>query len=165
VIHPSLGGDGTTGYDWLVYLFKAARDAFQKAQLLISEHDLLTGNTTLPALIRIVNVLKNQKVIDGIGIQVQGANLAVLNNATVLAGLNTLGATALPLYFTALETSPAATVEVAVIERLFPLLWHHIAVKGITLWGYIPSLLSAAGEEREALRWLKAYLDSPAGKV
>jgi hypothetical protein len=35
----------------------------------------------------------------------------------------------------------------------------------VILNGYIPSLLSPAGEEREALRWLKAYLDSAAGKV
>jgi endo-1,4-beta-xylanase len=164
-IRPALGGDGTTGYDWLVYLYKAARDAFPKAQLLVTEYDLLTGNATLPTFIRVVNILKNQKVVDGIGVQVQGANLARLVNATVIASLNTLGATGLPVYFTALETAAAEATEVAVIERLFPILWKHTAVKGVILYGYIPSLLSNAGEEREALRWLKAYLDSPAGKV
>jgi endo-1,4-beta-xylanase len=168
--HPSavraaLGGEGTTGYDWIVYLFKAARDAFPKAKLLISEYDLLTGGTTLPALVRIVNVLKNQKVVDGIGVQVEGANLARLNNATVATSLNTLGGTGLPVYFTSLETAASENTEVAVIERLFPILWHHTAVMGITLWGYVPSLLANNGEEREALRWLKAYLDSAAGKV
>jgi endo-1,4-beta-xylanase len=164
-IRPALGGDGTTGYDWLVYLYKAARDAFPKAKLLVSEYDLLTGNSTLPTFIRVVNVLKNQKVIDGIGVQVQAANLGRLNNATVLASLNTLGATGLPVYFTSLETANGEAAEVQVIERLFPLIWHSAAVKGVILNGYIPSLLSPGGEEREALRWLKAYLDSPAGKV
>jgi endo-1,4-beta-xylanase len=164
-VRPALGGDGTTGYDWLVYLYKAARDAFPKAKLLVSEYDLLTGNATLPAFIRIVNVLKNQKVIDGSGVTVQGVNVARLNNATVLASLNTLGATGLPVYFTSFETAAAEATEVAVIERLFPLIWHSAAVKGVILNGYIPSLVTVGGEEREALRWLKAYLDSAAGKV
>nr|BAF57399.1 putative glycosyl hydrolase family10 [uncultured symbiotic protist of Neotermes koshunensis] len=164
-VRPALGGDGTTGYDWLVYLYKAARDAFPKAKLLVSEYDLLTGNATLSAFIRIIDVLKNQKVIDGIGVTVQGGNLARLNNATVVASLNTLGATGLPVYLTSLETAAAEAAEVGVIERLFPLIWHNAGVKGVILNGYIPSLLSLAGEEREALRWLKAYLDSAAGKV
>jgi endo-1,4-beta-xylanase len=170
VHHPSairaaLGGDGTTGYDWILYLFKQAREAFPKSKLILSEYDLLTGGTTLPVFVRIVNVLKNQKVIDAIGVQVEGTNVAKLVNATIVAGLNTLGGTGLPVYCTNIETASSEATEVAIIERIFPILWHHPVVKGITLWGYIPSLLSPGGEEKEALRWLKAYLDSSAGKV
>jgi endo-1,4-beta-xylanase len=164
-IRPALGGDGTTGYDWLLYLYKAAREAFPKAKLLLTEYDLLTGSATLPAFIRLINLLKNQKLIDGIGLNVLGVNLVRLNNATLLASLNSLGATALPLYLTSLETLNAEATELALLEKLFPLIWHHSAVKGILLNGYIGSLLSPAGEEREPLRWLKAYLDSAAGKV
>nr|BAF57402.1 putative glycosyl hydrolase family10 [uncultured symbiotic protist of Neotermes koshunensis]BAF57405.1 putative glycosyl hydrolase family10 [uncultured symbiotic protist of Neotermes koshunensis] len=164
-IRPALGGDGTTGYDWLVYLYKAARDAFPKAKLLVSEYDILTGNATLSAFLRVVNVLKNQKLVDGIGVTVQGGNLARLNNVTVVASLNSLGGTGLPVYLTSLETAAAEATEVGVIERLFPLIWHNAAVKGVILNGYIPTLLTPGGEEREALRWLKAYLDSAAGKV
>jgi endo-1,4-beta-xylanase len=170
VSHPSavraaLGGDGTTGYDWVLFLFKTAREAFPKSKLVLTESDLLTGGTTLPSFVRIVNILKNQKVIDAIGVQVDGTNSARLVNATIVTSLNTLGGTGLPVYFTSLATSSSEAAEVAIIERLFPIFWHHTAVKGITLWGYIPGLLSSNGEEREALRWPKAYLDSAAGTV
>jgi endo-1,4-beta-xylanase len=164
-VRAALGGAGTTGYDWLVYLYKAARDAFPKAKLLLTEYDLLTGNSTLPTFVRAVNVLKNAKLIDGIGVEVQGANLNRINNVTITASLATLGGTGLPVYFTSLETANGEAAEVAVVERLFPLIWHNAAVKGVILNGYIPSLVSRDGEEREALRWLKAYLDSAAGKV
>jgi endo-1,4-beta-xylanase len=170
VHHPSgiraaLGGDGNSGYDWVIYLFKAAREAFPKSKLLLTEYDLISTGTTISTFVRIVNILKNQKLIDAIGVHIESASVARLTNTTISASLTTLGGTALPVYITGIETAASEAAEVAVIERLFPPLWHHAAVKGITIWGYIPALLSAAGEEREALRWLKAYLDSSAGKV
>jgi hypothetical protein len=51
--------------------------------------------------------------------------------------------------------------------NIFPLLWEHPAIKGITLWGFRPGmwrteqgayLIDADGVERPAMLWLRAYL-------
>jgi endo-1,4-beta-xylanase len=150
-IRAALGGDGTTGYDWFVYLYKAARNAFPKLKLLVTEDDLLSNNWTLPTFVRVVNVLKNQKLVDGIGVWVHDVTVTRLVNSTVIANLNTFGATGLPVYVTDLTTSINETTEIGIVERLFPLIWTHTAVKGVFLDRDIRTLLSRAGEELEAL--------------
>jgi hypothetical protein len=52
-------------------------------------------------------------------------------------------------------------------RRIFPVFWEHPAIRGITLWGFRPSLWRNAqgaylvrgdGTERPALRWLQQYV-------
>ena len=52
-------------------------------------------------------------------------------------------------------------------QRVFPVLYEHPGVEGITLWGWRPGtwqtdayLLNQDGSERPALIWLREYLDS-----
>ena len=54
-------------------------------------------------------------------------------------------------------------------QRIFPALYEHPGVMGITLWGWRPGLwrndqgayiINSDGSERPALEWLRTYLDS-----
>ncbi|MEX0719103.1 MAG: T9SS type A sorting domain-containing protein, partial [Balneolaceae bacterium] len=54
-------------------------------------------------------------------------------------------------------------------QRIFPVFWEHTSVEGVTLWGWRPGLwrndqeaflVRNNGEERPALEWLRAYVDS-----
>ena len=52
-------------------------------------------------------------------------------------------------------------------EDVFPVLWNHEAVAGVTLWGYkagemwrpTAELIDWFDEERPALQWLTAYTE------
>jgi GH35 family endo-1,4-beta-xylanase len=61
---------------------------------------------------------------------------------------------------------PAEEQQLALYQRVFPLLWEHEAVAGMTLWGYRAGeiwkrnayLLDWFDEERPAMQWLREYL-------
>jgi hypothetical protein len=53
-------------------------------------------------------------------------------------------------------------------KKVFPVLWKHPAIKGITFWGYIQNqmwqptcyLVNSDGTSRTALTWLMSYIKS-----
>ncbi len=53
-------------------------------------------------------------------------------------------------------------------KEIFPILWSHPAVKGITLWGYeegkmwikYAGLINPNGKDRKAMTWLKEYMNT-----
>ena len=65
-------------------------------------------------------------------------------------------------------------MQLAEYKRVFPLLWEHKAVRGITLWGHRPGMWRTAqgaaltheqGAERPALVWLREYLNKTRPKT
>jgi endo-1,4-beta-xylanase len=113
--------------------------------------------------------LKNQNLIDGIGIQSHQFNVNSLSASTITTNLNTLAASGLPIYVSELDINGNSEADQSSIyQRVFPALWEHNGVKGITLWGYITGqtwkdgtgIADSNGNERQALTWLKSYLSS-----
>ena len=60
----ALGGDGTTGWDWVIKSFELARYYFPKAKLLINEYNILSSGTNVQTYSQIINLLKNRGLID-----------------------------------------------------------------------------------------------------
>lgn len=162
----ALGGAGATGWDWVVWSFERARELFPDSTLLINEYNILCCPGERARYLEIVEVLQERGLIDGIGVQAHG--LERLDPATVQAGLDELAATGLPIYVSELELEASDDqVQLEMYERIFPVLWEHPAVAGVTLWGYRAGqiwkesayLVDWFEEERPALRWLREYLD------
>lgn len=87
--------------------------------------------------------------------------------STIKNNLDKLAATGLPIYISEFEVDISDDNEqLKEYQRRFPVLWEHLGVKGITLWGYIQYriwkvngyLIRADGTERPALQWLRSYL-------
>jgi len=109
--------------------------------------------------------------VDGIGVQLHA--FEDVDDDVISSILDRLVTIGLPIYISELDIN--ISDDVAQLNRfktLFPMLWQHPAVKGITLWGYKEHhiwrekayLLRKDGTERPALAWLKQYLhDHPAG--
>jgi endo-1,4-beta-xylanase len=161
----ALGGDGSTGWDWVIWAFSTARQYCPHSKLLVNEYNILAGGKDLEQFIMIIKILKQRHLIDGIG--VQGHRLENVSNTTIRSSLNRLGSLKLPIYVSELDLNIAN--DAAQQERyksLFPILWQHPAVRGVTLWGYKQNqtwkpdayLLRADGSERPALVWLKEYM-------
>jgi endo-1,4-beta-xylanase len=167
----ALGGDGATGWDWVITAFEIARAKFPNARLHINEYGTENDPVDRARMITIVNLLKARNLIDGIGIQAHAFNLDHMSAAQMTTCLNEYAATGLDLYITELDirgigATQTETAQSTKYQELFPVMWEHASVKGITLWGYITGttwlantgIVNADGSERAAMIWLKSYL-------
>lgn len=132
----AIGGSGSTGWDWVVWSFQKARQYCPNAQLILNDYGILGKRKATGDYIKIINILKAQNLIDGIGVQAHGLEYG--QNSAILSSLNDLAATGLPIYISELELDFADDNEqLSRYQSLFPLLYEHPGVAGVTLWGYI----------------------------
>jgi len=163
----ALGGNGTTGWDWVIWSFEKARQYFPGAKLHLNDYHILNNGTNVQNYIQIINLLKARNLIDGICCQ--GHFLESTSVAIVRTNLNTLAQLGLPIYITEFDLHLADdTQQLNKYKELFPLIWEHTSVKGVTLWGYRQGsiwrtdayLIRSTGTDRPAMTWLKGYLSS-----
>lgn len=174
----ALGGTGTTGYDWVIKSFQMAKQYCPDAKLLLNEYGIINDNNKTNQYLNIINLLKENELIDGIGVQGHRFELENATNATLTANLDKLGATGLPVYISEFdlgninnEGTPDDAKQRELYERIFPILWNHTSVQGITLWGYRQGetwqqtafLKRTNGTERPALQWLKTFIPDTYG--
>lgn len=173
----ALGGSGATGYDWVITAFTWARQyCAPGVKLFLNEYNVLSSTNAMQQYKRLITLLKDRGLIDGIGIQ--GHTFEYYGSgysypiATLKANLDSLGAIGLPIYISEFDISESNDAnQLAKYQVYFPLFWSHPAVKGITLWGYIQNdvwssypytyLLLTNGTERPALQWLRTYVLKP----
>ncbi len=179
----ALGGDGVTGWDWLITAFQLARKyCSDTTKLLLNEYNILHSNSQTNNYINLINLLKARNLIDGIGIQGHyfefrsdlraTSNVYVYDINTIKANLDKLATLGLPIYISEFDIDePVDSDQLAQYKIYFPIFWSHSSVKGITLWGYIQGdvwtahpytyVLLSDGTERPALQWLRTYIASP----
>ena len=178
----ALGGDGATGWDWVITAFQWARQyCAPGVKLILNEYNVLGSATNTTNFLTIINLLKDRNLIDGIGVQghyfefrsaVAEPGGYVYNLADIRGNLNRLTATGLPVYITEFDIDePVDSIQLAQLKIYFPILWTNPGVKGITFWGYIQDdvwsshpdtyLLRADGRERPSVDWLRTYVEIP----
>lgn len=172
VYKEALGGDGITGWDWVIKSFELARKYWSpNTKLLINEYSVINDGSANSNYLQLINLLKERGLVDGIGIQCHnfevngGASVNTLNT-----NLNNLAATGLPIYISEFDINEANdNTQLQKYQSIFPTLYENSAVAGITLWGYIQYeiwqanayLLTDRYVERPAMQWLRNYLLSP----
>jgi len=99
IFKTALGGNGTTGWDWVINAFQLARQYWSpKTKLLINEYSVINDPNANAQYLQIINLLKARGLIDGIGVQAHyfeidgGALPSVLKK-----NLDSLTATGLPV--------------------------------------------------------------------
>jgi hypothetical protein len=131
----AIGGDGVTGWDWVIWSFQKARQYNPNAKLILNDYSILANKRNTTKYIEIINLLKTRGLIDGIGVQAHGLEYARLNSVT--STLNDLAATGLPIYISELDLEFASdTDQLNRYKQLWPILYEHPGVLGVTLWGY-----------------------------
>jgi endo-1,4-beta-xylanase len=165
----ALGGTGVTGYDWILEAFRLARQYFPKAKLMINEYGIENTPNTLNKYMEIINLLKKENLVDQVGFQAHA--FSTRGSAAGLKNfLDVLATTGLPLYATELDIDgPSDKVQLDDYMKIFPVIWNHPSVLGVTLWGWRTGLwrnqekaylILDNGLERPALEWLKSYVSS-----
>ncbi|MCF8358403.1 MAG: endo-1,4-beta-xylanase [Prolixibacteraceae bacterium] len=164
----ALGGTGTTGWDWILEAFKIADTLFSDdVQLMINDYSIMNSTSSTDTYFDIITLLQEENLIDAIGFQAHGFSHTA-SNSTYLRNINKLASTGLPLYVTELDIDGLTDLEqVHNYMNLFPLLWEHPSIMGITLWGYEYGLwrndagaylVDQYGNQRPAFKWLQAYV-------
>src|SRR5688572_8307228 len=99
----ALGGDGATGWDWVITSFQLARQAFPNTKLFINEYGTENDPNARNQYLNIVNLLRTRGLIDGIGVQAHYFNLDSMNASQMTQALNAYGATGLEVYISELD--------------------------------------------------------------
>jgi len=139
----ALGGAGATGWDWVINAFKLARKYLPNAKLLINDYGIINSNTATTQYLQIINLLKDRGLIDGIGVQGHRLELESADTTLLRSNLDRLWATGLPIYISEFDLgnvgnsgTPDDNQQLNLYKKIFPLLWQHRGVEGITIWGY-----------------------------
>jgi len=161
----ALGGDGETGWDWVIRAFELARTRFPVSELILNDYKVSGADNTGADFLALVALLKERNLIDGIG--VEGHFLENVDTATIASELNKLVALGLPVYLSDLDINePDDRIQLEKMSTIFPVFFENKAVKGVSLWGYRENqlwredafLLSSTDTDRPALDWLECYL-------
>ena len=160
----ALGGDGESGYDWIVTAFEMAHERWPDAILIYNDYNTFQWNTD--QFIDLVTRVRDAGApIDAYGCQshdLTGCSLSTFKSS--MARLQ--NALKMPMYITEYDID---TADDAYQEQLFkeqvPVMWEADYCAGVTLWGYIHghtwvanSGLIKNGVERPALTWLRQYM-------
>ena len=162
-----MGGDGTSGWDWIANAFKWARESCPTQVLVLNDYnnDELSGDAKHTS--DIVNAIKKAGApIDAVGCQTHGAaNLA----ATALkTNIDTIvSSTGLPVFITEYDIGLADdNAQKQKYQDHFTMFMSHPNIKGVTIWGYIvgatwqnnTGIMQSGGTMRPAMTWLMDFL-------
>jgi GH35 family endo-1,4-beta-xylanase len=160
----ALGGDGTSGFDWIVKAFIMARERWPKAVLIYNDYNTFQWNTDA-----FIDLLKKIKAagapVDAAGCQSHDLNdMSGANFKTVLEKIH--NQTGLPIVISEYDINlENDQLQLTRYKEQIPVMWEANYVIGITLWGYIYgstwvnySGLIKNGTERPALTWLRQYM-------
>lgn len=169
----ALGGNGASGWEWVLQAFRLARQYFPRTKLVLNDYGIISDGNATNNYVALINLLKAENLVDVIAEQAHAFNTSGASATNLTNNLNSLGATGLPIWITEFDidggtsTSPNDAVQLTEYQRVFPVLWEHPSVIGITTWGYRPGLwrnaqaayiVLADGTERSAMTWLKTYV-------
>jgi endo-1,4-beta-xylanase len=173
----ALGGNGATGWDWVIRAFSLARQYMPNAKLLLNDYGIINDNAATISYLQVINLLKDRGLIDGIGVQGHRFELENVDTTIIKTNLARLAATGLPIYITEFDLgnpgntgTPNDAQQLQLYQRVFPVLWRHPGVKGITLWGYREGqiwqttcyLVRYTGTARPAFVWMAQFVkDNP----
>ncbi len=170
----ALGGLGDTGVDWVIKAFQLARKHCPNAELILNDYGILNNPGNRNEHIALANILKNRGLIDGIGVQGHSFTIENMSAEQMKFSLDQLGATELPVYISELDIDAEGqnpeNTQLTRYKNLFPVMWEHPNVAGITLWGYVKDQMwretaylvhgeEVGADERSALEWIKSYVN------
>ena len=168
----ALGGEGRTGYDWIIKAFQLAHERWPNAILVYNDYNTFQWQKT--EFINLVRTLRDAGApIDAYGCQSHDLTDISLNDFK--NAMNEIqNALKIPMYSTEFDIGTADdSKQERQYKNLIPVLWEADYCAGITLWGYIygstwttdgNSGLIRNGEDRPAMTWLRNYMKSDAAK-
>ena len=169
----ALGGDGKTGYDWIIKAFQMAHERWPDAVLVYNDYNTFQWNTD--QFIDLVRTIRDAGApVDAYGCQ--SHDLTGCSANTLKASMKKLqDALKMPMYVTEYDIGTANdNDQLRDYKAQIPLLWEADYCAGVTLWGWIygktwttdgNSGLIKNKKERPAMEWLREYMQTDAAKT
>ena len=168
----ALGGDGKTGWDWIIKAFELAHELWPDAILVYNDFNTFQWNTD--QFIELVRIIRDAGApIDAYGCQ--SHDLTDCNFETFKSSMDRIQNTLkMPMYSTEYDigTYDDKLQEQRYMEQI-PYMWEADYCAGITLWGYIyghtwttngNSGIIRDGVDRPAMEWLRKYMKTAAAR-
>ena len=168
----ALGGDGKTGYDWIIKAFEMAHERWPDAILIYNDYNTFQWQRS--QFIDLVRTLRDAGApIDAYGCQ--SHDLTDMGETDFKNAMKEIqNALKMPMYSTEYDigTSDDA-LQLQRYKEQIPYMWEADYVAGVTLWGYIygktwttdgNSGIIRDGEDRPAMTWLREYMATDAAK-
>jgi len=168
----ALGGDGLTGYDWIIKAFEMAHQRWPDAILIYNDYNTFQWNTD--DFINLVRTLRDAGApIDAYGCQ--SHELTDCSKSTFQQAMTKIqNALKMPMYITEYDIATENdNYQKQRYQEQLPLMWEADYCAGVTLWGYIygktwtkdgNSGLIRSGQDRPAMTWLKEYMQTDKAK-
>lgn len=168
----ALGGDGKTGYDWIIKAFEMAHERWPDAILIYNDYNTFQWNTD--QFIDLVTTIRDAGApIDAYGCQ--SHDLTDCSESNFKKSMDKLQkALKMPMYSTEYDIGTADdNLQLKRYKEQIPYMWEADYCAGITLWGYIygktwvtdgNSGIIKNGVDRPAMTWLREYMQSDAAK-
>lgn len=168
----ALGGEGRTGYDWIIKAFEMAHERWPDAILIYNDYN--TFQWQRQQFIDLVRTLRDAGApIDAYGCQ--SHDLTDMNVNDFKSAMREIqNALKIPMYSTEYDIgTPDDNLQLQRYKEQIPYMWEADYCAGITLWGYIygrtwttdgNSGIIRNGQDRPAMTWLREYMKSDAAK-
>ena len=168
----ALGGDGVTGYDWIIKAFELAYERWPNAILVYNDYNTFRWQKT--EFIDLVRTLRDAGApIDAYGCQ--SHDLTDMSFSDFKNAMTEIqNALKMPMYSTEYDIGTSNdSQQLQQYKDQIPYMWESEYCAGITLWGYIygktwttdgNSGIIRNGEDRPAMTWLRQYMATDAAK-
>ena len=169
----ALGGNGKTGYDWIIKAFEMAYERMPNAILVYNDYNSFTWQKS--QFIDLVRTLRDAGApIDAYGCQ--SHDLTDISLSDFKSAMNEIqNALKIPMYSTEFDIGTSNDQkQLTQYQNLIPYMWEADYCAGITLWGYIygatwttdgNSGIIKDGKDRPAMTWLREYMQSDTAKT
>jgi endo-1,4-beta-xylanase len=164
----ALGGEGSTGFDWMIKAFQMARQRWPKAVLVYNDYNTIEYANEVNWQVKMATAMKQANApMDAIGVQAHDAYKVA--TATVKSNIDKLAATGFPIIVSEYDIGESNDAnQKKIMEEQFTMFWNHPKIVGVTYWGYLvgstwrtgTGLLNTSGTERPALTWLVDFVKS-----
>lgn len=168
----ALGGDGETGYDWIIKAFEMAHERWPDAILIYNDYNTFQWQKT--EFIHLVKTLRDAGApIDAYGCQ--SHDVTDMSFSAFKSAMDEIQRELkMPMYSS--EYDIGTTDDDLQLQRYkeqIPYMWEADYCAGITLWGYIygatwttdgNSGIIRDGKDRPAMKWLREYMQTDAAK-
>lgn len=178
LMREALGGNGKTGYDWIIKAMEMAHERWPEAILIYNDFNTFQWNTD--EYIELVRALRDAGApIDAYGCQ--SHDLGGVNKETLEAVMAKIqDALKMPMYISEYDIGDTNDENQKWnYEQHFPTMWEADYCAGVTIWGWMYgktwieggngekgiSGLIRDGKERPALKWLREYMLTDAART
>ncbi|MBR1415870.1 MAG: endo-1,4-beta-xylanase [Prevotella sp.] len=168
----ALGGDGKTGYDWIIKAFEMAHERWPDAILIYNDYN--TFQWQRQQFIDLVRTLRDAGApIDAYGCQ--SHDLTDMSYSSFKSAMTEIqNALKMPMYSTEYDIGTSDDqLQLQRYKEQIPYMWEASYCAGITLWGYIygatwttdgNSGIIKNGQDRPAMTWLREYMQTDEAK-